>query len=274
MAHTKDPRSTACERCPFPEYHDPLTAIHNHNYLKTYLEDRPQLDYTLLLLDIHDFNRLNLLHGVDAADTILKQFTALLKEFIPSNAIFSRYFSDQFFICLFNETRESIETFVQVITDMLNYHLFQIEEIFFNLQIKIGIAHIQDGVTFSKAKIALHECKQSSDQWTFYRERSFYNQYRKKYKHTYEIISQAIKDDTIIPVFQPIIDNKTNEIISFESLVRIKENETLLSPATFLPVAKECNFLPSITKIMIEKSFQTFNTTSMHFSLNNHTMMT
>ncbi len=75
---------------------------------------------------------------------------------------------------------------------------------------------------------------------------------------TIEYINDAIKDNRVIPVYQPILDVKTGMVAKYESLVRIKKiyDNTLLSPAYFLEVAKQSEQYSKITKIMIQKTFE------------------
>jgi EAL domain-containing protein (putative c-di-GMP-specific phosphodiesterase class I) len=72
-----------------------------------------------------------------------------------------------------------------------------------------------------------------------------------------EYINDAIKEDRIVPVYQPILDAKTNKIYKYECLVRIKKaNGELLSPFHFLEIAKQSEQYSKITKIMIQKTFE------------------
>ena len=60
-------------------------------------------------------------------------------------------------------------------------------------------------------------------------------------------IKSAIKDDRIVPYFQPIYDNKTGQIKSYESLVRlIEENGKVLSPYFFLEIAQKAKLYKQI----------------------------
>jgi EAL domain-containing protein (putative c-di-GMP-specific phosphodiesterase class I) len=82
-------------------------------------------------------------------------------------------------------------------------------------------------------------------------------------------IKTAIANDKIIPYFQPIVNNETKKIEKYECLVRlIDEQDKVISPFFFLDIAKHSKLYESITKIMIKKSFQTFNNSNYEFSIN------
>ncbi|AFL68116.1 PAS domain S-box [Sulfurospirillum barnesii SES-3] len=74
---------------------------------------------------------------------------------------------------------------------------------------------------------------------------------------TLYMIKTAIDNQKIISYFQPIINNQTQEIEKYESLVRlVNEEGKLLSPACFLDVAKKGRYSNKITKIVLNNSFE------------------
>jgi len=77
-----------------------------------------------------------------------------------------------------------------------------------------------------------------------------------KNKTMLEQIKCAIENKNIISHFQPIINNQTNEIEKYESLVRlINENNEVLLPNLFLGISKASNIYCEITKQVLENSF-------------------
>lgn len=65
----------------------------------------------------------------------------------------------------------------------------------------------------------------------------------KKNMQTISMIKHAIYDSRILSYFQPIIDNTTQEIVKYESLVRlVNEDGKVLSPFFFLETAKKSNY--------------------------------
>jgi EAL domain-containing protein (putative c-di-GMP-specific phosphodiesterase class I) len=79
----------------------------------------------------------------------------------------------------------------------------------------------------------------------------------------------AIENDKIIPVFQPIVDTKTQKIIKYEALIRmVDENNLLIAPVFFLELAKKNKLYHQLTKIMIEKTFETFKNSPYSVSIN------
>lgn len=82
-------------------------------------------------------------------------------------------------------------------------------------------------------------------------------------------LQNAIRNDRIIPYYQPIVDNFTGEYVKYESLVRlIDEDEKVISPFFFLEIAKRTKYYRTITQRVLEKSFECFKDTNYTFSVN------
>ena len=83
------------------------------------------------------------------------------------------------------------------------------------------------------------------------------------------MIKNAIYDSKIISYFQPIIDNNTQQIVKYESLVRlINEEGKVLSPYFFLDTAKKSNYYLDITNIVLEHSFNMLRNCNFDISIN------
>lgn len=82
-----------------------------------------------------------------------------------------------------------------------------------------------------------------------------------------DIVYQMIKEKRLTPYYQKIL-NLSNAKISYEILARGENNGDIVSPLFFLEQAKQLNLLNEISKIIIEKSFQTFSNSKIEFSIN------
>jgi len=86
-------------------------------------------------------------------------------------------------------------------------------------------------------------------------------------------IEVALKEDRIIPVYQAIRDNKTDQVNKYETLARIRlPDGKLISAYKFIEVAlqevKSSRVYFNITKTIINKSFNELNDKSCDFSIN------
>jgi len=86
---------------------------------------------------------------------------------------------------------------------------------------------------------------------------------------TVSMIKTAINKSKILSYFQPIIDNNTQKIVKYESLVRlVNEEDKVLSPFFFLETAKKSNQYLKITNIVLEHSFTMLKNCSFDISIN------
>ncbi len=90
-----------------------------------------------------------------------------------------------------------------------------------------------------------------------------------KNMETLSMIRTAIHNGNIISYFQPIIDNKTQTVSKYESLVRlVSEDGKVLAPFFFLDTAKKGKYYTQITQIVLQNSFKALLLTDKDISIN------
>jgi len=82
-------------------------------------------------------------------------------------------------------------------------------------------------------------------------------------------VKKAIKDSQVLAYFQPIVDNESKEVVQYESLVRIvDEDSVLLVASSFLNSAKKSFHYLEISSIILEQSFEKLNHCNSDISIN------
>ena len=64
------------------------------------------------------------------------------------------------------------------------------------------------------------------------------------------------------------MNNKTKKIEKFECLARIKDDESMVSPARFMEAARITGALSLVTRTIIANAFKVFSENSYEFSIN------
>ncbi len=88
------------ESCP----RDGLTGIHNRKYIKKRIGTdlsyarRHHIPYTVILIDINDFNAINKKHGPHTGDQILVMLSQTISNMIRNEDVFGRFGNDEFVI--------------------------------------------------------------------------------------------------------------------------------------------------------------------------------
>lgn len=244
---------------------DDITGLMNRHALNEELK-YSQKDTSLILLDINDFSTINLVYSYDKGDKLLKHFAEFLKKFTKENKIY-RIEADKFAV-LTDKNRNEIVKFSNHIIEELSKRYFVIGDDRIYIDLNIAIAYQTDDL-FKKARLALEEIKlHKKNKINFYDDDLEIEKFKRKVNRIKPLIVEALKNDLLVPFFQPIIDNKTLKIAKFEVLSRIKLQDRLLFPSDFIPIAEHTNLIREITRTIIEKTFKVAVDNDYIFSIN------
>lgn len=248
---------------------DSLTSLLNRSAFT--LESKEFNKHSIILLDIIDFNSINLVTGYEGGDEALIHISNILREFVKSD-----------FRCLNRVYRVDVDQFV-VVTESTNYE--ELKDLAESLISKIETAtfsykglefpiYIQSSISSDKpylktAETALNKTKESSRKISIY---SSNMESKKGAISNLEMLSEvkeALRDNRIFPFFQPIIDLKSREVVKYEALVRlIDTNSKPVSPYFFLELSKKSKLYVQITEIVIEKSILFIRESGIPVSIN------
>ena len=84
-----------------------------------------------------------------------------------------------------------------------------------------------------------------------------------------KMVKKALETSKIISYFQPIVSNVTQEVVKYESLVRLVDEEgKIISPYFFLDIAKKGKYYAQITAMVLENSFNALERTDKMITIN------
>ena len=78
----------------------------------------------------------------------------------------------------------------------------------------------------------------------------------------------ALKQDTVIPFYQPIVDINTLDIYSYEIFSRIKQGDKYILPKFFIDLSKKAGILEDISKTVFDKGFAKLSNIEYPFHIN------
>lgn len=250
-------------------YIDTLTGLPNRYSMFNDIVETS--DGALLIINIDDFKEINDFFGHIAGDNILKKFSNRLKNMFKDNEYIKlKRLSGDEFALLFVQ-KPPLESFVKSAEKLIKdvekmIFLYKKNEI--SIRVTIGGAYQIDSA-LEKADIALKSAKRERKSFLLYDEKLNIEEQYKDNMEWVKKLKKAIEQDMIVPYFQPIFDNKSEKIISYECLIRlIESNGNVVSPYLFLTIAKKSRLYSELTKIMIEKSCQYFEHIDYDFSVN------
>jgi diguanylate cyclase (GGDEF)-like protein len=224
---------------------DPLTGLPNRGQFETEVADAlksSQTRGTILLLGLDQFKKLNNLYGHLGCDAALAQVARRLRDGVPASELLARTGDDEFAVFVPHADADAIG---QLALDLVKSvkEPVQIGLEHQSIAASVGIAQsgrgpITVGELLRCAHVALSRARATSVEFCFFdpkmdahvRERSILE----------KDLRAALGGDEIRPWYQPIVDLKTNRIVSFESLARWNHPvRGFISPEIFVPMADE-----------------------------------
>lgn len=206
---------------------DPLTGLLNRdaiqqNLTELHLQHKASgKPYTVLLLDLDRFKLINDSYGHSAGDLLLQHIANQLKQLLGEREYLGRWGGEEFLSILPDVDFDTgLKIANQIRKGIANFSLRnQQQEIFTSTS--IGVANYpQDGEHVSDilrvADAALYEAKRAG--------RNRVSSSREKHDSFLSIATQlenALRENRIIPAYQPIIDLQTGQQVADEALARI-----------------------------------------------------
>lgn len=239
---------------------DYLTKLKNRNAFLKY--DENEFKY-IVLLNVIDFSVFNNYLGFKKADELLIKIANELQNIIQEdiNQPLFRIYGDEFaFYC--NEV--DIEKLLKRVKLLFEKKVFILNE--YEFTIHLNISYSDATPKYLTALSALHYAR-NSIQKSIYKYTEEIN-FESDSLEMLQTLKNGFKDKKVIPVYQGIYDNKTKTTYKYESLVRIKLNDKLISPYQFINVAKKFKIYHKITKEIIDHTFNDFKDIKDEFSIN------
>lgn len=245
---------------------DELTGLYNRNKFNKMLTEEG--NKVLLLINIDNFDNINVSYGYYNGDIILKKIAQFFKEHIPLGATLFRLGHDEFAIFCSHDNLSDILLFAEDLKEKIADCPIKHDEISIRFTATIAITEGESDF-LKNAHIALKEARLiGKNRINVYRPNSPFEIFQKEIQRHIPLLFEAIKEDRIVPYFQPIVNNKTKEVEKYEALARLVFEDKIVLPFYFIKAAELSGMLPNITRIMIEKSFHYFEDKPYIFSIN------
>ena len=239
-------------------YYDELTQLPNNHRFKEYchLEIKEGQPYTIILLNIKNFQRLNDTFGEQNADQVLQVVAQAINGFIDQQDFCCRDNADQFMIYLKETNQQKINLRIHSIEELINQYFIQ-NHYDYNIELSIGIC-VGDYPYQKAVSNALWAMKKSKElkQTAVYFDQELLNMV--EIKNDIEIsMHNALKNEEFKLFLQPKFNLDTQKIVGAEALVRwIKDDKTMYFPDQFIPIFEKNGFCVDLDLYMLEKVCQ------------------
>ncbi|UUL82996.1 putative bifunctional diguanylate cyclase/phosphodiesterase [Sphingomonas qomolangmaensis] len=230
--------------------HDPLTDAPNRQAFLRALEDQVATgdDFAMALIDLDRFKLVNDTFGHLAGDELVRQICAALRESAPEDGVVARLGGDEFAV-LFAAPGEQVAA---MICDRLlaacaaNFKVFDHE---LQASASIGLVLVEgwqrpDPIdVMRRADLALNEAKRRGRGIIRLFDEAMDEsiRFRRKIEGG---LAQAIANDELRLVYQPIVERGDLEIVAFEALLRWDSPDYGTIPTgLFIPIAEESSLI-------------------------------
>jgi PAS domain S-box-containing protein len=247
---------------------DRLTKLPNREKLLQDIEE--SFSGSLATIKVMEYQEILEFYGSDCADNTLLYITTKLQEMLQDKFRLYRVGRSRFVLYLSDETIDISEEVGKMI-GFFDHNFVRISSInSFNLSLSAGISSGDRDKLLYNSEIALQSAVENRINMVYYNSnRSLGQRHREKIGVTTQIKS-AINEDRVTIFVQEIAPSSPDENHrgKYEVLVRIMEDNVIISPVQFLEVAKRARLYPTITKIVIDKAIALFQNRREEFSIN------
>ncbi len=238
-------------------YIDPLTGAYNRHFMYDHMDILKMDTFTVFVIDIDFFKRINDTYGHEVGDQVLKEIASRIKSCLSEEDILIRYGGEEFI--LFKKSNPDSPTykydmvqFARTVKNAVTKRYISVGNIKMKVTVSIGInlyeyeKSVEEAI--KHADMALYKAKQRG------RNRiEVYNTNLKFESKNINIVKEAIEEDRVICHYQPIVDLTTGKITKYEALVRIlTADKKILYPGQFLDAIKRTYVNVDLTKKVIE----------------------
>ena len=268
----------------FDENGDIIEYIGVRNAINSIMSDKRHLidkisssDLSLLILiQIEEFEILDKFYNTKTINEIENVFGLELLNYLPNGYIFENIFNigngkfallTDFFNYL--NAEQNIIDYLNEFVQTVKKSIVTIGEIEYDLNVIVSYSFGKESL-YEDAKCGLDEVIAKKDLIKYANDSSIkVHKVAKNNLEVMKIVKIALENYNIVSYFQPIINNKTQEIEKYESLVRlIDEDGKVLAPKHFLDISKKGNYYNKITMRVLENSFKILNRINTKLSIN------
>ncbi|MFP4253533.1 MAG: EAL domain-containing protein [Halothece sp.] len=286
LSAARSERAAVEDRLKHLAYNDPLTKLPNrvaffkavNDFINSCKIDQKNENCVVLILDLNHFKEVNDSFGHQVGDKFLYQVARRLEKITPKKDFLARLGGDEFgiFIPHISHLKEAVTFSMEILEQFQNSFILDDDcEYLFTPTIGInlgncGYENSEDIVR--DANIAMSNAKMNQKKYCIF-DQQMLEERRSKLKLEQKL-RQAISQEELSLVYQPVVDLKSGEVTGFEALIRWDHStQGRVSPARFIPLAEETGLISEIGDWILDQAcYQLQQWEKLNFYGNNLTL--
>ncbi|WKJ90721.1 EAL domain-containing protein [Methylomonas montana] len=249
--------------------HDPLTGLHNRRYFNEILEYefdracRHNDQFALLSMDLDNFKGVNDGFGHMVGDQVLIHLGQLLKKQLRKGDVLVRLGGDEFAVLLPGADDHSALIIAESLRQAVHDFEFEVDGPYrehISLTTSIGVATFPKDAPvvadlLAGVDLALYQAKSAGKNFVFpLRSLETGIAQNKKMLGLSEVLKKALKEERIVPYFQPIMACASGELHAYEALARLATEDGEIIPAgVFIDAADKYGISLNLDHVMLRK---------------------
>lgn len=256
--------------------HDPLTGLPNRMLFSDRLrqtveahQQRPQLGYAVLFIDLDRFKLVNDSLGHAAGDTLLTEIAKRLEHSItsapdetgqPLAATLARLGGDEFCVLIedVQDHTAAVAHAHRLMTALKQPVIIEGQQVYPSASIGVALGdsrHACSKNVMRDADLAMYRAKVQGASAIEIFDPSLHEQARTRLTLESDLRSALLRQEFVLH-YQPIVELATERIVGFEALVRWRRsNGDMVAPGEFIPVAEETGLIGAIGQWVMVEAF-------------------
>lgn len=249
--------------------HDPLTGLYNRRHFNEMLEheigrsERHRHEFSIVFIDCDNFKEINDSFGHPTGDEVLTEMAAIMNALMRKGDLVARFGGDEFAIMLPETGRDGALIVAEQVRKAIHDTVFKNPAgESFHASVSLGaVSYPNDAVSvpdlMAGCDMALYKAKFAGKNSVIAFDGKHSAEKARTERMAIETLRNAIRDDRIVPYFQPIFDCAKNEIFAYDVVARmLSESGEVVPAAAFIESVERYGLARELDMAIVQNTFR------------------